>query len=435
MKFYGREEELKALDRIETESRAASRFTVVTGRRRIGKTALVLKSVENKPHIYLFITRTNEPVLCENMQKILTESGVEVNGRLTRVADVLKTLMLKSAETPMTLILDEFQDLRYVDESIFSQIQEVWDRYRDTSKLNLIVSGSVHSMMTRIFEDEKEPLFGRPTGKMVLRPLPVSLMQDILADHNPGYGKRDLLTLFYLTGGVPLYIQLLMERGAFDHDRMLDAVLSPGSVFISDGKDILVTEFGRDYRTYFSIMQLISSGKGRRSEIEDVLRMETGPYLDRLKNEYGFVDNIVPILTKAETKNTRWVVSDMYLRFYFRFLYPCWSYVESGRFDLLRRSMEQSLETYEGHVLEDFFRRRISEQDTYTSVGGYWNRKGDVEIDIVVVDDIDRRCRFIEVKRNREKLDMPLLRKKSEPLLKSLDGYDIVYDGLSMDDI
>ena len=163
--------------------------------------------------------------------------------------------------------------------------------------------------------------------------------------------------------------------------------------------------------------------------------METGPYLDRLKKEYGFVDNVAPVMSRTDTKSTRWVVSDMYLRFYFRFLYPYWSYVESGRFDLLRRSTEQSLETYEGHALEDFFRRRISEQDVYTSVGGYWNRKGDVEIDIVVVDDIDKRCRLIEVKRNREKLNLQLLKKKSEPVLKLFDGYDIGYEGLSMDDV
>ncbi len=182
-------------------------------------------------------------------------------------------------------------------------------------------------------------------------------------------------------------------------------------------------------------MQLISSGKERRSEMEDVLDMETGPYLDRLKKEYGFIDNVSPVLTKAETKNTRWIVSDMYLRFYFRFLYPYWSYVESGRYDLLLRSIRQSLEDYEGRALEDYFRRRISEQDAYTSLGGYWNRKGDMEIDIVVIDDIEKHCRMIEVKRNPAKLDMSLLRKKSEPLAKILKEYRIVYEGLSMEDV
>ena len=435
MKFYGREEELKVLDRIETESRTSSRFTVVTGRRRIGKTSLVLKSVENKPYIYLFITRSNESVLCENMQRVLMEAGMEISGNIQRFADILKTVMLKTKETPMTLILDEFQDLKYVDESIFSQIQEVWDRYKDSARINLIISGSVHSMMTRIFEDRKEPLFGRPTGKVVLHPLPINLIKDILGEYNPKYGKRDLLTLYYLSGGIPLYIQLLMDAGAFDHDRMMETIASPGSVFLSDGRDILVTEFGRDYRTYFSIMQLISSGRDRRSDIEDVLDMETGAYLERLKKEYGFIDNIAPVMSKAETKNTRWVVSDMYLRFYFRFIYPCLSYVESGRYDLLRRAIGQSIETYEGYALEDYFRTRIAEEEAYTAIGGYWNRKGDIEIDIVVIDDIEKRCRMIEVKHNPKKLDMSILRMKSDPFVRNLKGYEVIYEGLSMDDV
>ncbi len=247
MKFYGREEELKALDRIERESRTKSRLTVITGRRRIGKTALILRSVENKRFVYLFVTRTNETVLCGNMQRVLTESGIETSGEIRRFADILKAVMLKTRDIPMTLIIDEFQDFKYVDESIFSQIQEVWDGYRDTTRLNLIISGSVHSMMTRIFEDEKEPLFGRPTGKIVLRPLPIGLMKTVLSDHNPSCTKRDMLTFYMLTGGVPLYMQLLMEGGAFDSDSMLNAVASPGSVFLSDGKDILVTEFGKEY--------------------------------------------------------------------------------------------------------------------------------------------------------------------------------------------
>lgn len=435
MRFYGREEELRILDRIENESRASSRFTVVTGRRRIGKTSLILRSVENKPYIYLFITRSNEPVLCENMQRVLIEYGVEINGSIQRVADVLKTVMLKTRETPLTLILDEFQDLKYVDESIFSQIQEVWDRYKDSTRLNLIISGSVHSMMTKIFEDEKEPLFGRPTGKVVLRPLPIKLIRDILSEYNPAYGNRDLLTLYYLTGGIPLYVQLLMDAGAYDHKKMIERVSSPGSVFLSDGRDILITEFGRGYRTYFSIMELISAGKDRRSEIEDVLGIETGPYLERLKSEYGFVNNIVPVMSKSETKNTRWVVSDMYLRFYFRFIYPCMSYVESGRYDLLRRFIEQSIETYEGYALEDYFRTRIAEEDTYTSLGGQWNRKGDMEIDIVVIDAIEKFCRLIEVKRNPDKLDMSILRMKSDAFVKNLKGYEVRYEGLSMDDV
>ncbi len=434
MRFYGRETELKTLDNIRSESKISSRFTVITGRRRIGKTALLLKSVENERHVYMFITRVNESLLCMNLQRELKESGIDVVGRIDRFADILKAVMLHSSTSPITLIIDEFQELYHVNKAIFQEIQDVWDRYKDVSKVNLIVSGSAHSMMTRLFENEKEPLFGRPTAKIVLHPLRTSLLKQILRDHNPDYSNRDLLTLYMLTGGVPLYVSVLMDSGSADADKMLRYALSSGSIFLMDGKDSLITEFGKDYRTYFSILQLISSGKERRSEMEDVLRTECGPYLDRLKNEYGYVENISPVLSKPETKNTRWVISDMYLRFYFRYVHPCSGYVESERYDLLMRTVEKTIADYEGRTLEDYFRRKIAEEDTYTAVGGYWNRKGDIEIDVLVLDDLEKSARAIEVKRNRRRYDEKALREKTEKV-EALRGYSVVCECLSWEDM
>ena len=435
MRFYGREEELRALDDIRKTSESSSRFTVILGRRRIGKTALALKSVEGNPFVYLFVTRVNEPVLCHNMQNTLQESGIDTVGEISRFRDIFKVMMIYSRDHPITMIIDEFQDITYVNPSIYSDIQEIWDIYKDTSRLNLIVSGSVHTMMTRLFEDEKQPLFNRPTSKISLQPLPIRLMKQILEDHNPDYKNKDLLTLYMLTGGTPLYIEVLMDGGAVDSDSMIDKVASPDSIFLRDGRDMLVAEFGKDYRTYFSILQLISSGKERRSEIEDVLRMETGPYLDRLKKEYRFVDTVAPIFSDPDTKNTRWRITEMYLRFYFRMILPLSDYLESGRYDLLRRSLLKAIPDYEGKVLEEYFTRRIREEDTYTRIGGFWNRKGDIDIDIVVVDDIERTARIIEVKRNPDKLDECVLRMKAESLKGCLNGYQVIYQGLSVDDM
>ena len=435
MKFYGRTEELKQLKKISETSKDHSQFTVVTGRRRIGKTALILKSAEGQRSVYLFVSRVNQRLLCQGFQSILDREGIETAGEMTRFADILKALMIHSRSENITVIIDEFQDLEYVDKSVFSEIQDVWDRYKDGSRVNLIVCGSVHSMMMRIFENSKEPLFGRPTAKIVLQPLPVSVMEGVLADHNPDYTAGDMLTFFMLTGGIPKYMEVLMDGGATDSESMLRAAVSAGSVFLADGKDIMVSEFGKEYRTYFSIMQLISAGKTKRSEMEDILNIEIGQYLKMLEEEYGFVKHISPAFSDSNSRNTRWVISDMYLRFYFRFIFPSSSLVESGRHDLLLRTIRPSLETYEGKVLESFFRRRIAEEDSYTYIGSYWNRKGDIEIDIVVIDDIAKTMRFIEVKRNPAKLDINELVEKVKSLASHTDGYAVSNEGLTLDDV
>lgn len=376
MRFHGRERELAELERIRRESETSSRFTVVMGRRRIGKTTLALRSAEGHRCVYLFVSRIAEPMLCERMQRSASEAGVGIVGRVTEFRDLLSALMESSRSEPLTIIIDEFQDLHYVNPSIFGDIQEVWDTHRDGTRANLVVCGSVRSMMVRLFEDEHQPLFGRATSRIDLRPFTVADLEDILGEADPGYGDRDLLTLYMLTGGVPEYVGVLMDSGRTTREGMLDAVASVGSVFLRDGRDLLVSEFGRDYRTYFSIMELIASGRNRRAEVDDVLGMDTGMYLQRLEREYSFIRQMSPVFSKPNSRNARWSVSDLYLRFYFRFINPNTQYMEAGRHDLLRQAIERDLESYEGRVLEDLFRQRIAETETYTAIGGYWNRRG-----------------------------------------------------------
>ena len=125
----------------------------------------------------------------------------------------------------------------------------------------------------------------------------------------------------------------------------------------------------------------------------------------------------------------------MYLSFYFRYIQPNQSFVEAGRTDLLRRIVDADLESYEGRVLESYIMQRISEEWEYTEVGGYWNRRGDVEIDVVVEDSVSRRVTLVEVKRNPAKLDMGRLRRKAETLEDELRGYEVELRGMSMEDM
>jgi len=435
MKFYAREKELEALKRIREQSEHSSTFTVMMGRRRIGKTTLMIKSAEGSRSVYMFVSRVAEPLLCEKLQKAAAEAGIEIAGNATRFRELLKALMIYSRDEPLTVMIDEFQEFKYVNPAIYGEIQEVWDLYKGTARINLIVSGSVHSMMVRLFEDSNEPLFGRATSKIELRPFSIGVMKAILKERNRDCSSEDILTLYMLTGGVPEYLGVLMDSGMDTADKMIDGVTSVGSVFLRDGKDIVVSEFGKDYKTYFSIMQLIAGGKNRRAEMDDVLETETGTYLQRLESEYSFIRQTSPMFSDTGSRNARWCIADMYLRFYFRFILPHYDYIESGRLDLLNRTIRNGLDEYKGRVLEDYFRQMIIEEEVYTEVGGYWNRKGDVEIDIIVLNGFDKKADVIEVKRNPKKLDVNALAVKAEAVKDSLSGYDICFRGLSMDDV
>lgn len=99
------------------------------------------------------------------------------------------------------LVIDEFQDLQAIYPSFFSQMRQIWDANKDQSKINLIACGSVYSMMVRIFEDAKEPLFGRATARINLQLFTPSVCKKILGDFNPSYTSEDLLCLLCFRAG------------------------------------------------------------------------------------------------------------------------------------------------------------------------------------------------------------------------------------------
>jgi len=289
--------------------------------------------------------------------------------------------------------------------------------------------------MMKIFENRKEPLFGRLSSKIILQPFAVSVTKDILREYNAKYSPEDLLCLYLLTGGVAKYIELLMDAGAVTHKKMLDMVTRADSPFIGEGKDLLISEFGKEYGTYFSILQLIASGKNRQSEIDSIIDKNTGAYLVNLEKEYSLIVRNKPMFSKPGSRRARWSVNDNYLRFWFRFIYPNQSLIEMGRFDLLREYIDKNYEQYSGLILEKYFREKISESVRVTEIGSYWDSKGENEIDIVALNDLDKTSIIAEVKRNAKKIDMVKLETKVKSIQKHLAKYKTDIIGLSMDNM
>lgn len=289
-------------------------------------------------------------------------------------------------------------------------------------------------MMMKIFENRKEPLFGRLTSKITLQFFTVSVIKEILNNYNPKYTPEDLLCLYMLTGGVPKYIDLLMEAGATKKSKMLDMVTSPDSPFIGEGKDLLVSEFGKKYGTYFSILQLIASGKNTQSEIDSVIGKNTGAYLANLEREYSLITKNKPIFSKPESRKNRWSLNDNYLRFWFRFIFPNQSLIEMGKYDLLREVIDRGYEQYSGLVLEKYFRTKIAKEERITGIGSYWDNKGENEIDVIAVNDLNKTAIVAEVKRNSKKIDMNILQSKVHSV-KELIKYKVELQGLSLENM
>ena len=188
MRFFNRTKKIETLQEVRRLSEETAQFTVVTGRRRIGKTSLIWKAYENEKCLYFFVARKAEAELCESYQiEIEQKLGIPMLGRAENFIEIFEYLLKISINQPITLIIDEFQEFFRVNKSIYSDMQRLWDMYQNLSHINLIVCGSIYSMMTKIFKDKKEPLYNRQTRFMHVRAFTPSVLKEILSEYNPDY--------------------------------------------------------------------------------------------------------------------------------------------------------------------------------------------------------------------------------------------------------
>lgn len=436
MNFYNRENELKLLHETRLLSEQSARMTFIVGRRRIGKTTLIIKAFEEFPFIYLFVARKNEPLLCREFTSVIEMSlKKKVHGEFNSFASLFEFLLSESQTNAFTLIIDEFQEFYQINPSVFSDMQRLWDQYKAKSKMNLVLSGSVFSLMKKIFENAKEPLFGRANERIHLKPFTVGILRQIFNDMHPASKNADLLAFYTITGGVAKYVELFADKKAFTLNRMLNEIFRENSLLMEEGKNLLIEEFGKDYTTYFSILSLIASSKTSRSEIESILGKNIGGYMDRLEKEYQIIKSIRPITAKPGSRNLKYLIEDNFLSFWFRFIYKYRSATEIGNFTYVKQIAERDFETYSGPFLEKYFREKLAETNQYSKIGRYWERGNQNELDIVCIDELNKKITIAEVKRNKERINLIRLEEKATTLLNDFNGYQVQYLALGLADL
>ena len=436
MKFYDREKEISELQRLDDLSASTAQFTVLMGRRRTGKTTLMTHALQGRRYLYFFIGKKTEQIQCLEFQRQTEQVlGLHIHGQVNTLALLLEEILIYSKREQVTVIMDEFQRLEDIGDGIISDIQKVWDAHHAEAHVHIIACGSIYSMMRKIFEDKKEPLFGRKTARIDLKPFSTSILKQILSDHNPAYTSEDLLMLYAITGGVAKYVAQLMDDGCQTWEDMLRDVCRPGSIFLEEGTELLVGEFGRKFQTYYSILQLIASGMTSQSEIDSIIEKNTGRYLDTLETEYSLIRKRRPMWAKPNSQGVKFYIDDCFLMFWFRFIESNRSVVELEKYDLLEEIIRKEYPQYSGMVLEKYFRQFYGEQPRVTEVSNWWDGKGENEIDLIALCRVDSRATVAEVKRNARKIDLKALEEKYQFVKGHLRGYTVECIGLSMEDM
>ena len=437
MKFFDRENEIARLREIRDKSLEVARFTVVTGRRRVGKTQLLKRAFEDGEYLYFYVARKTEKDLCSGFsQQVLDVLGLPL--QIDRFEILFKALVELSKKRPLTIVIDEFQELYRVNDSIFSSMADIWDDGMKEAKLNLVVCGSVNRLMTKIFKDSSEPLYGRNTGLMHIDPFRVSVLKDILSTYSPRFKPDDLLALWTLTGGVARYVELLMDEKCLNRKTMIGFVFSADSPFFDEGMSILVQEFGKEYGTYFSILSSIASGHTEYSQIKNDVGAEVGSFLSKLETDYGLIKRKIPLLAAPRQKQASYEIDDCFFRFWFRFIWKNAYLKELQRFDVLRDIAARDFDMFSGYALERYFQWKFLEEARYTKMESWWDRKGENEIDLVCEDQTRNRLDFYEIKRDSSRIDLNVLKTKSEVFFAKhpeLRSREVAHIGLSLEDM
>lgn len=435
MKFYNRNEELALLKKADDLKNEHAVMTILIGRRRIGKTTLALQPFTKEPKLYFFVSKKEESLLCEEfLEEIKDKLALPIFGEIKTFENLFALLMQAAQTISFTLVIDEFQEFERINASIYSVMQHIWDTNKASTKMHLILSGSIYSLMKKIFENAHEPLFGRADFKLHLQPFRISTLKEILHDNN-AYTPHNLLDFFILTGGVAKYIELFINAKAFDRISMVNEIVSPHGLFLDEGRNRLIEEFGKEYGVYFSILSLIANSKTSKGEIESILEKNISGYLYRLENDYNIIKSIKPINAKPNSKVQKYEIVDNFLYFWFRFIFKYQSLIEAGSFEKLKEIILRDFDMFSGKFLEKLFVDQFKEQQQFTHIGSYWERGNQNEIDIVAIDELEKTLMICEVKLAKKRLDQSVLEAKAKKLLADYPNYTIQWKLLSLEDV
>ncbi len=388
-KFVDREKELEVLER---EWESAPSFVVLYGRRRVGKTRLLVEFSRGKRvffHTFMEGTRENQ---IRMLRKELAEFfNDELFLSFSEWFPLLKYLALK-IDQKTAVIFDEFTYAIKGDRKILSALQRAWDHELSKKPVMLVLSGSLLGMMRDEVLSYSSPLYGRRTAGFMLRPLAFKNALKFFEDFSIG------LRAYMLVGGVPAYLSIAGRRGSIEG--LLREFITPEGFFYDEPYIILSQEL-RELKLYFSILSAVAEGRTKPGEIAGRAGVEARklyPYLETLIR-LGFLRKELPVVGKATRGLYR--INDPLLLTWFTLVYPNRTEIETGI--LKAEELEECLQRIYSVRFEELSREFLIEVNKagklpfrFTKIGRWW-RKGE-EIDLVALNEREKKALFVEVK-------------------------------------
>ena len=412
--FIGRERELNSLNKLYNSGNFE--FVVIYGRRRVGKTALINHFIDDKQAIYFMGVESNAKQNLENFSRNIMEytSGISAETSFLSFQSALETVFRLSQRERLILVIDEYPYVARASRSLASTLQMLIDRYKDNSKLMLILCGSSMSYMEDHVLAYKAPLYGRRTAQIKLNPFDF----EEVCHYFQNFSSEQKAMAYGIVGGTPQYLLQINDRLTIE-ENVKNTYLDTMSSLYEEPMNLLKQEV-REPAIYTAIITAIATGYSRMSEISTKVGEETNICSSYLKNliALGIVQKESPYGEKASKKSI-YSIDDNMFRFWYRFVPENASMIARGASDLVYKRIEPYFSDYMGKVFEDICRQYLwkllisgNTPIEFTSLGRWWGNdpvhRCQAEIDIMGEQDKNTAL-FGECKWTNEKIDLGVL--------------------------
>ena len=413
--FVDREQEMETLQ--NEYEREGSALVVLYGRRRVGKTTLISEFIKDKNALFFLASEESE---AQNRSLLKEKVAEFIDSDLLRSAEVkswdvlFQSIMKTPFQSKPVIVLDEFQYLGKANPAFPSIFQRIWEEILKDKPVMVILCGSLISMMESQTLAYGSPLYGRRTAQIRLKQIPFAHYHEFF----PGKSRRELIEMYAVTGGVPKYIELCSESRDI-YGAIRKCVLNR-SGYLYDEPHFLLQQEVTEVGSYFSIMRAIAAGNRKLSAISAVLEIKATSLTKYLKTliDLDILEREVPVIEEnpERSKKGLYKVKDNYLRFWFAFVYPNMSFIESGHSEIVMNKIKKSLvRNHIAFVYEDVCREwmwELNAEDAwpfnFTKLGRYWDAK--TEIDIAALDPEGKNLILGECKYWQEPVGVDVLR-------------------------
>ena len=391
------------------------------GRRRVGKTTLISEFIKDKPALFFLASEESE---AQNRNAFKDKAADFLESELLKNADIknweviFKTIADTSFDSKPVIVIDEFQYIGKSNPAFPSIFQRIWEETLKNKPVMVILCGSLISMMESQTLSYNSPLYGLRTAQIRLKQIPFRYYQEFF----PGKNRSELIEMYSVTGGVPKYIELFSETD--DIYKSIQRCVLNRSGYLYDEPHFLLQQEVTEIGSYFSIIKAIAAGNSKLSAISTVLEIKSTGLTKYLKTliDLDILEREVPVTEENPEKSKKGLyrIKDNYIRFWFAFVYPNMSFIESGNSRIVMNKIRKGL--ISGHtafVYEDVCRERMWDLNAedcwpfhFSKIGRWWDGKN--EIDIAAIDPEEKNLILGECKFWQEPVGINIFRELEE---------------------